>query len=82
MLHAGPPQFRGPCLEQSVKNLPVVLLFAIAVPAFAGPNDKPVHERERFHEKVAVERANERQKEAVAKEIRAKIVERSKVNER
>jgi hypothetical protein len=66
-------------LEQSVKKLTIVALFAFAVPAFAGPHDKPV--RERFHEKVAVEKANERQKEAVEKVIQAKMIEKTKIAE-
>jgi hypothetical protein len=71
--------FAARFLEQSVKKLPVIALFALAVPAFAGPHDKPV--RERFHEKVAVEKANERQREAVVKEIQAKMIEKTKIAE-
>jgi hypothetical protein len=64
--------------EQSVKKLMIAVLVAGAVPAFAGERPPP---SERNHVKVAVERADQRQREAEAKVIEAKIVEHTKVNQ-
>jgi hypothetical protein len=65
-------------VEQTVKKLLIAALVAFALPAFARPPmEKAVH-----HEKsAATERANERQKEADAKVIQAKFIEKTKINE-
>jgi hypothetical protein len=65
-----------------VKKLLIAVLVAAALPAFArDPREPRQSLTERNHVKVAVERANERQRESEAKVIQAKMNEHTKINE-
>jgi hypothetical protein len=67
-------------LGATVKKLLIAVFVAGAVPALASaPRERPVPERN--HVRVAVERANDRAREAEAKVIEAKVMEKTKIYE-